>query len=198
MAALLIYAYYIHRHCLFGEAMTFGKPAATARPQRIGRFMLVSFGVVAIVVGAALFAAFKLDADRSREHLYVFLLIFALLGNLFVLSLFGTVLPAAAAGDPLGPAFGLTRIWATFWPIFGGLLIGPALVGLLGIVVLSFAGRALGPDAGKAVTFAFGVAESALGLVNTTLAVVVLCRAYRRVVPANPMPTDPAPGVSAA
>ena len=103
--------------------------------------MLVSVAVIAIVVGVAVFAARKLDPGRSENSVYVLLLGFVLLGSLLVLSLIGTVLPAAAAGDPLGPAFGLPRLRATFGWVFRGLLVGPAVTGLAGFELLGFAGR---------------------------------------------------------
>lgn len=148
--------------------------------------MLVTGALLIPVVVATVYAGVRLGAGGSEEAAYGLIVIFAIPASLVVLTLFGTALPAAAADDPLGRAFSMARIRASSARIFFGLLAGPALVGFVGIGLLVLLSYLADPE-----TFAFGAAATVLGIVNTTFAVVVLCRAYRRVVSGDASPDAP-------
>lgn len=184
-----VYAYYMHRFLLLDEALSTWRAAKPTRPHRIGRFILVTGLLFAVVVAIGFYGTFRVtEGLRDDRFLGVFLLI-TILANLVVLSLFGTVLPAAAVGDGIGLSATLGRTRATFLRIFGGLIGGPGVVGAVGFATILFLGNALsggGPISGT-VEFGIGLLARALSFVNTTFAVVVLCRAYLSVLPAAPV-----------
>jgi hypothetical protein len=100
-------------------------------------------------------------------------------------------MPAVAAGDRYNPKISLERAGATWRGIAGGLLVGPVLftalnfaaaIALLYAFDLEAADYAF-PKHVKIYEIVLGVIVQFLGLVNTLLAVVVLCRAYLRVAP---------------
>ena len=105
--------------------------------------------------------------------------------------LFGTAMPAYVAGGRFGIGATFGRIRATALPVLGGLLIGPVLFSIAGIAVgvAVIAGLALLPGADWSswpllpVVWLLQGFFSLFGLFSTTLAVVVLCNAYRKTAP---------------
>lgn len=193
VVAYAFYAYAIHRYLLLGELITTWRASKPVEPHRILRFIVVSFLFVAIVVAIGFAGTVQLTTGFRDDRFLALFTLVALLANLMLLSLFGTALPAAAVGDRTGLGATLGRTRATFLRIFGGLLLGPGLIGAIGLVALVLLERALasaGMVSGTA-DFGIGLLARVLGFVNTTFAVVVLCRAYRSVTPASPLP---APG----
>jgi hypothetical protein len=187
VVAYAIYAYSIHRYLLLAEPISTLRAQKTAVPHRMGSFILISGGFILFVLGASFILALNITSGTGDPRFLATFLVLAIIVNLVILSLFGTILPAAAIGDAIGPGLTWARIRATGWKVFGGLLVGPGLVGACGIALtvgLEQALDARGVTSG-AVAFLLGVVARAVGLVNTTFAVVVICHAYRSVVPAT-------------
>ena len=198
--AYTIFAYLLHRHFLFGDPVAaFGK-VASARPSSQGRFILISLPMMLVPMGIAtllLIGPLQSAMTSDKGDLAARLLILFLPVYLLMLSVFGTMLPAAASAEPFGLGLTLRRARRSFWPIFGGLLIGPGLFGIASVLAMTALSSWLGiaVDARDAagqfspVGAVLAVGMRLIALTNTTLAVVVLCGAYRRVAP-PPVPAD--------
>jgi|GEM_PF-2707706 len=192
--ALIILAYYFHRHFLFGESFTFRshQPAAGAPPFRFGWFMLISIGMVLLPVAIALTLTFTMVADHSQGTLLLFLFPTYLL----VLGLFGTALPAAVARDG---TYRLSQGLRVALPTMGKLILGPGLVGLILLVATLVAAHALttlGIAEDSPVTLALNIAIRTMGFLTTILAVAVLCQMYQGTRPpaqSAPMSGPPVP-----
>jgi hypothetical protein len=192
-AAYAIFAYFIHRYFLLRVTVPLWGRAKSPRPETTGRFILVSLLVLAIPTGVGLWLAFSMANGAELSHdkeamLTIFALTFVVL-YWVGLSIFGTALPASAIGDPFGIGITLRRARLTFFRVFAGLLVGPGLFGLmtligdgylLGQIGLPFDFRdASGAFSG--IGLVIGSLLRILGLINTTLAIAVLCDAYKRV-----------------
>ena len=180
--ALIILAYYFHRHFLFGEAFTFRshKPAEGAPPFKFGWFMLLSIGMILLPVAIALALTLGMVADHSQAIMLLFLFPTYLL----TLSLFGTTLPATVARDG---TYRLSQGLRVALPTMGKLILGPGLVGLILLVVTIAAAHALtthGFAADSHAMLALNIATRTTGFLTAILAVAVLCDAYRKTRPA--------------
>ncbi len=180
MVAQILLAYYIHRHFLFGEALTFRRPnqAEGAPPFRIGWFLLISIGILILVLVLSLVLLIYL----ANAHSFLILLLF--IGPyLLVLGLFGTALPAAVARDG---TYRLSQGLKVALPTMVQLVLGPGLVGLA-IFLVTFAViqglSALGFAEDSLAQLAFYVVARTLGFFVTILAVAVLCDMYRKTRP---------------
>lgn len=198
-AAFTIFAYMLHRHFLFGDTLkAFGKIEST-RPSARGRFFLISLPMLVVPIGLAVFLVLGPLHVSSRDVnlLTMILLVVILPLYLLMLSVFGTMLPAAASAEPFGLGLTLSRARRSFWRIFGGLLVGPALFGSAAFIVIILLSVRLGlpldPRDAQGAFSPVGAAASVLlqmvAMINTTLAVVVLCNAYRRLMPSPVVPT---------
>jgi hypothetical protein len=208
---LIYMAFYLHRHILTGEPISLwrSKPRpltlpGTARQRYVrpkaGRFLfttiLIIFGTVLLTI-PALPMLVSHNGGRGGELKF---LAVAEAVYLVILSVFGTALPAAAMHEPGGFRLTLRRARRTFWMIFGGLILGPGLVTLLAIALL-FAmvvgwellpALHVAPWAAPLAMLASGALRF-IGLTSMTMAVVVLCRAYRHVATAPEVITPDAP-----
>ena len=182
-------AYSLHRHFLFDEPMGWGRTPGPQRPWKTGRFLWTSLLIIGLPLIVSVVLAFNLaPAIAGREKMIGLLLILILPLYLVALSLFGTALPAAVER---GPGYGLSRGIRLAPGVALRLVLGPGLFGvtwfgaliLLGVLAAQspWLGQAL---AGQVAQFTLGALGYLIGLINTTLAVAVLCQAYRRIVPA--------------
>jgi hypothetical protein len=189
--ALTFVAYYIHRHFLFGETLSFRtqKPSPGAPAFKFGWFMLVSAGLIFVPIGIGLaLATIYLDRPSTVAMLMIFLPIY-----LITLSLFGTALPASVARDnTYRVSQGLRATFATMWR----LVLGPGVVGFVILLTTIFAGNALGSlgvtEEGL-VTLGYYTLIRTLGFLTTIIAVAVLCEMYRRTRPGTRVGPDPGP-----
>lgn len=178
--ALIVLAYYVHRHFLFGEALTFRRPrpAEGAPPLKFGWFLLISIGMLILTVVLSLVLIIVLANDRS------FLIVLLFLGPyLLVLGLFGTALPAAVARDG---TYRLSQGLRVALPTMAHLVLGPGLVGLalaLGTLGATYGLTALGFADNSPIQLALNIAARTLGFLTTILAVAVLCDMYRKTRP---------------
>ncbi len=188
----MLIAYWLHRYFLLGE-----RPNVALRERwgsGYGGFFLVTLLFAAALVAVVLLLSNYLPPDMShvdRDVRRLFYLFLTLPIYLILLSLFGSALPAAAVRDSFGLVTTLGRVRKTFLPTFFGMLAGPFLFVVVASVAVGYGLHRLGvaDDArlpSGAISFP-GLAASIffrfVGMVTTTLAVAVLCRAYRRVVP---------------
>ena len=184
-----LFAYYVCRFFLFGESFS-TKKENKAEPDHIGMFLLVSavLGVVLMLV-TMLCALTILPSTFSGDTLPALgagLIIYALL-----LSAFGTMLPAAAAGQDAGPATAWTRGRKTFFSTLLCLVTGPGVVLIVTVtvsLVLTFVfalptDTISGSDGPSAIGFAVGSGLNAMGLLITLATVTVLSLAYKRTAP---------------
>jgi hypothetical protein len=190
-----LFAYMLHRNLLFGDPIDGFAKAKSAHPPTTWRFVWVSAVMVIVPFAIAGFTFYKLGFGAAGMPKERFVFVLSLIGlpiYWLFLATFGTALPAAAAGDAFGPRAALRRTRKTFLPILLGLLIGPVLFS-----VISFAAQLtliawtdLPPDIDESgvihpVGVGFAIVQQVMGFFATALAIVVLCQAYRRVVPAD-------------
>ena len=187
LAAGCLVAYGMHRFFLFGEGTAYWKKDPSARKPTIGRFMGASLLIAGLVLVAIGILAVRLVGEGTSEGamFLVFLTTYAILPYV-TLILFGTALPASAAGDRFGPGPSLRRAGKTAGPIAGGLLVGPGLFGLMIFFgyLLPIARLDI-PESRTGTIFAISVGSRMIGFFLTALTVAVLCRAYRKVAPAE-------------
>lgn len=181
--ALIILAYFFHRHFLFGEAFTFRghKPADGAPPFKFGWFLLLGIGMIFLPVAIAFALTLGLVADHSPGTLLLFLFP----TYLVVLGLFGTALPATVARDG---TYRLSQGLRVALPTMGKLILGPGFVGLILLVATIAAARSLatfGIAEDSPAMLALYIATRTTGFLTTILAVAVLCDAYRKTRPAT-------------
>ncbi len=181
LVALLLLAYYFHRHFLFGETLSFRNqnPAPGAPEFKFGWFMLLSLGLLLGPVGIGLALTFGY-LDRPTP---VMLILVVLPIYLVTLSLFGTALPASIARDgTYRVTQGLRATLSTMWR----LVLGPGVTGLILLVATFLSGYALGSlgvTEDSLITLAYYIALRTLGFLTTILAVAVLCEMYRKTRP---------------
>ena len=183
----------LHQHFLFGgklgTAKVNGKPRAIAPLGFLA--LILAFLAPAIVIAIALAIHFDIfNSDKATRNGFVMLAMLPL--YLVTLCLFGSAIPAYVAGDRYGFGATIARIKTTALSILGGLLIGPTLwsVVVLGRALVIVPKAHLPQDVLDATghfspvgTLVSGV-ERLSGLFSSTLAVAVLCRAYRKTAPA--------------
>jgi hypothetical protein len=192
--ALVIVAYFFHRHFLFGETLSLGKPKAGAGvpPYKFGWFVLVSLGIILVPVAVGLGLAFGyLGRPSAVALMLIFLPVY-----LLTLSLFGTALPATVARDnTYHLSQGLRATFSTMWR----LVLGPGVIGAVVLVLTVLGGNALGAAGvqdGSLIVLAYYVVIRTMGFLTTIIAVAVLCEMYRRTRPApsgSILPTDQTP-----
>ncbi|NTT86235.1 hypothetical protein [Tabrizicola fusiformis] len=183
----------LHRHILLGRSVIDGFETRLAGTTRGGvKFFLllqVFFGL-RLAAGVVGYSALGPEQFSRTSFLSLFVPITLLTYGL-LLVLFGTAMPAYVAGGRFGIGATFGRIRATALPVLGGLLIGPVLFSIAGIAVgvAVIAGLALLPGADWSswpllpVVWLLQGFFSLFGLFSTTLAVVVLCNAYRKTAP---------------
>lgn len=190
----LFFIHFLHRYVLFGDAGL--KSAGQKSWGFIGVNLLIGIGVAIVVLGLlfGLPRTLLSNAILSDQNL----LVLAFLPPYWLaLSLFGTALPASAANEPYGLRLTLQRGRQTAFGIAWRLLLGPGVFASVVYVALlvgtGFAFVALGYDraqveqGGQVVMIAGFVLGTLLELVlmtASTMGVVILCQAYRRVQPA--------------
>lgn len=175
--ALFFLAYLFHRHFLFGEKLHLGRPetAPAAPPHKFGWFFAASVALLIAPMAIAIPLAISLsDGFSDLGLLAIFLALY-----LLSLSMFGTVLPASVARDGTWRlSLGLRGTGVTMLR----LLLGPAVAGLILLVVFGFSenwllSEGFQPD-GMAFLASFILART-FGFLTTILAVAVLCQSYR-------------------
>ncbi len=177
--ALIIFAYSVHRYFLFDENPMLLRTHKDGPPQRMGRFILLSFLIILLAVAAGIGVTVFLGIGLVHPFGRPVALLFVLISNLLLLSLLGTALPAAVAGDRFGFGVTIARGRRTFRQVFGGLLYGSGLVGTISFFAVTTAALMIPENAPVAATLALNAAASVAGMISSLLAVAVLCRAYR-------------------
>jgi hypothetical protein len=186
-----MFAYELHRHFLLGETpIILGKPQQGPRPRKILGFLFVTFVMLVVPCALAISSLFLL-IERGSSETTALVGIAAAVMTFFVtywlfLMTFGTALPAAAMGDGYGLTLTLRRARHSFRSIGWALLYGPGLFGAVvlaaSILPLYVTGRGFddAPTRGLAAIGILTDLVTQLGsLFTTTLAVIVLCDAYR-------------------
>lgn len=184
---LFLIAYYMHRFVLFGEDVSgWGfKRSTPSRKHTIWRFMLASLTMAICLILVVGGVGVRLSGQGvEKDVLFGFLLIVGFVAQYVLLVIFGTALPAAAAGDRFGPITTLGRVPRTALSIAGGLLAGPVLCAIPLLAVQIFVATQISRlDGGPFGEVAAGTMMRMGGFFLTALAVAVLCRAYRKVAP---------------
>lgn len=187
LIGLTIFAYFLHRHFLFSEAIGAVKTNATsdAPPTKMGWFVLVT---LATVFGPILFAGvimlkFLPPEYHNGSNLSGTLMLIMMPLYLVSLGFFGTALPASVARRP---EYRIAKGFRLSFGIMGRLIVGPALFSVLTFALVVGCSWGLqkitGPNA-PWTEHGFGITFRLIGLFNTTLAVAILCQAYRKIVP---------------
>lgn len=187
----LLIAYGLHRYVLFGEPFrVIGKPRAGYPASTWRWFFLVSllvFGAMVVLSAGMVFVlsgSFERAQHLTQNQLLMILLIAPV--YLGLLSIFGTALPAAAAGDRFGLGVTLSRARRTGWGMCWRLCAGPGLfwvIGFAALFVLMFVILSqFGIETTKtpAFTFAAAILMQLISIFATALAVAIQCRAYRQ------------------
>lgn len=192
----------LHRHILLGRPMTDAfKTRLEDTTRGGGKFLLLFLVFIGLSAGGSLagYLALHPGPVDLRGTIGVIVLIW-LFTYFLLLVLFGTAMPAYVAGDRFGVGATLGRLRATALPIVGGLLIGPVLFTIVGIAVLGGVIAALpelptdpwSAEPLQLVALLTEITGNLISLFATTLAVIVLCNAYRRTAPVPPV-TPPSP-----
>jgi hypothetical protein len=183
----------LHRHILLGRPVLDAFETRLAGTTRGGGkfflLFLVFYGLSA-AAGVAGYSALGPEQFSRTSFLPLFVPI-TMLSYFLLMVLFGTTMPAYVAGDRLGLGAIFGRIRATALPVLGGFLIGPGLFQTASLVlgIALYSGAALLPAADWStwpllhVTWLVQVLFSLFPLFSATLAVVVLCNAYRKTAP---------------
>ncbi len=190
--ATVILIYFFHRQVLFDLRIpVFGKPvapdSAKVPENSMVRFILVSVFFIQIPLVAAVAAATKWETVHggfeSRQFVANSMVISAVL-LWILLSVFGTLLPAAASRQP----FSVPRAWqagrktglvvAFQLLVFVGLSYA-AVFALAMLVTWAFGSTLDAPPLSYAVEIIFG----ALFLLPSLMTVVILVRAFKRAYP---------------
>jgi hypothetical protein len=179
--ALTIVAYMIHRHFLFDETLSFGKPKSIpgAPAFKFGWFALLSGGLLLVSLGIGLgLAVGTFDRPSPAAMLLIFLLIY-----LVTLSFFGLALPASVARDgSYRLSQGLRSGFQTMWR----LVLGPGVIGFALLTATALSGNALvslGVTEDSNLMLAYYIALRTMGFLTTIIAVAVLCEMYRKTRP---------------
>jgi hypothetical protein len=181
--ALFIIAYFFHRHFLFGETLSLGKPNQVPGTPGLnpGWFLAISFLLMILPVGIAVPVALNVSTEHGQGILIM--IVFPL--YLAVLSLFGTALPASVSREgTYRLSEGLRATFQTMWR----LILGPGLVGLAvvaGVVLADQALARLTLAEDSLAMLVWFVAVRTLGFLSTIHAVAVLCEMYRRTRPTS-------------
>lgn len=181
----LMFACALHRHFVLGEPFGLGLTGGVRRGT-IARFALAAFLLLLVPVSLALVVALPMiSAGAAKEVVMAAFMLVVLPCYFLSLCLFGTALPAAACGDRFGIVTTIRRGVKSFFPVAGGLLLSAVPFTLLMAAITGYLATALGitPDTARldAISLILGVVTQLGGLVVTTMAVIVLCRAYSRV-----------------
>lgn len=199
-------AWPVYRAFLFGTAFA---PQATGRERgRFGFVIFLVFFAIPLVLSFAVLVGYFFIAPKlfAQSQASVLAALLTVLGQIVALLVYGTALPAAAAGDKIGPGATLARSWRSFWPVLGGLLFGPGLLMATGFgvlyVLLYVEGLADTMMTGAAVPHDLGAVGGALVIwaicllmaLAATLLAAILCRAYLdTAAPATPPQPEGAP-----
>ena len=193
--------YTAHRYFLFGETGLEKRGTHAVKP-RLGRFFLVTIAAIVLLIAISLLVVdFRTFADGRPPTLGVSLTVGAIWAVL--LTGFGTIFPAAAAGTSLSLNAILRRIRIGFVPTVVGFVIGPLPFYLMFFGALMVVGNfwtvpdyvSGAPLAENVVALTAGALLRLIGFFGTMLAVAVLCDAYRRAEPA-PLGPSAAPDVA--
>jgi hypothetical protein len=186
--ASIVLAFYMHRSFLSGEEY-FSRSAMFNKPKYdqggIFKFVALAFGLFFLTAILALVLAFAIvGVDSDENDVLLFALIAATLANWLVLSLFGTILPAAADRNP---GFSLKAGMAKFWVMLLRLLLGPLLATIASLViifVLAAVQSAIGLENNFWFERGIGVFAFISALFLLALTAATLCSVYRMIVPA--------------
>ncbi len=190
---LTLFAYALHRHFLYGELVDpvpFRKNLPGKPAQKLGLFFAISTAMIfaSTIVGFLFAPAIVPQTILSHGLGRIFVVLVISGFYLILLGIFGTTLPASV--DLLPNTYKFEAGVEETLPVIGRLLLGPVLAGMImGALTFFtyyalFTFKAFGPMATTATSdFVFGAILRLCGMAGTTLAVAVLCDAYRKIVP---------------
>ena len=196
MAGAISYIFFVlflHRYFLFGDG---AEASMRSSWSFIWVNLLVTIGAGALVLGGLLLAPSNPVSQAILASSGLLILAF-LPAVCMVLSVFGTALHASAANQPYGLMLTLRRSRQTALGIAWRLLVGPGLFGFVTMAV-ALVGRGafavlVGIDKAqmatptlqlRAVDFGFETGLQLIVMTASTLAVALLCDAYRHIQPA--------------
>jgi hypothetical protein len=187
IAAILV-AFYVHRYFLKGEDyFSRGVMSKTSKYDHGGmfKFAAIAFGLIVLAVVLALVIIIAVVGEDPDENT---VLVFAIVGGAFaywiILSLFGTLLPAAADRDP---RYRLKSGIAKTGVTMVRLLAGPGLAGVVlisAITAISIVQIWIGLEPNFWFERFLGAFASLAGFFLLTLTAATLCSVYREIVPA--------------
>lgn len=151
-------------------------------PEAIGKFLLVALLFGALTLGPSIIVAIMATGNEERELSHVLLWTFAIFLPLswVLLSTFGTLLPAAAAGEPFSPLTALQAASKTWPHVALQLLLLPGLCG--SALALSHLWALVTLESWSLphpIYFGADVVIGAIASVTHVVTVVILTRAYR-------------------
>ena len=187
--------YAMHRYFLFGESWAAWRTTGAGGRKSAARRFAVALAIMFVsVVGIVGVVCVKMASGGvGKDQMFGVAVVVGLPVYFLLLVIFGTALPAAAAGDRFGPWITLRRAGRTAPGIAGGLLAGPVLFSILIVVVSVFLGQRAGTMGGGIIAAtSLAVCIRMLGFFTTALAVAVLCRAYLKVAPPGIIDQTPA------
>jgi hypothetical protein len=194
LALALLMVFQLYRHVLYGDRLSLRTPLLGSTASSFGRFIVVNALVFGILIAATVAIAFGLVGLGLPFDLladYGTLIILLVLGAYaLLLVVFGTALPATVAGETLSDSLSFARTRQTAWGIAAGLLAGPGVVAAMTLTATHYFIDPLGHDLDLTRSENINLVELALSClvevastVQTLMAVVVLCHAYRQVMP---------------
>ncbi len=184
----------IYRHLLFAQPLSLVSPFRGAGFASIVRFAVVLVVSVILPVAMIVAVAFGLmspevltdDFERSA-NIFLFLFILSYGGILIV---FGTALPATVAGEGIFASLSLERSRKTALDIAIGLIAGPAIIGAAYFAGTQYMTGSISYELDLSrlrplvpAELALAVAIDLASTLQSILVAVVLCHAYKRVMP---------------
>jgi hypothetical protein len=190
----LVLTLQVYLHLLSGQSLSLRHPLSGTKWSSIGKFVILNVLVISVPAALTVGLGFGLIqqgiADNSSDQFIGTLVAVFLLSYGGLLIAVGTALPATLAGEGLIASLSLDRSRETALGIAIGLAVGPAamsaayfaisyyLTGSIDYTVDLSSSRELDP-----FEVALAVALDFLSTLQMVMAIVVLCRAYRRVMP---------------
>ena len=190
----IVVMYQVYRHLLFGRPLSLASPFRGATLASLAKFTVVLALMVIVPVALILAIVFAVMSPETVTNDFetsanVFLGLFLLFyGGLLIL--FGTAVPATAAGEGILVSLSLDRSRKTALDIAAGLLAGPAIMAAAYFAGTYYATGSISDDIDLSRLRPLVAQEVVLATalevgssLQTILLAVVLCRAYAKVRP---------------